>query len=105
MQRGNGIYRRAENCETAVSKGHLNVGSYLLRWGDILWAMLFLHLSEFFKLCSSKLWLVLEFDCLKYYNGKVGKVFYEKISDTTVLIVYWYIIRHDKYLIDNCIFL
>ena len=45
--------------------------------------MLFLHLYKFFKLCSSKLWLFLQFDCLKYYddNGKVKKVFYEKISD------------------------
>ena len=31
MQRGDGSYRRAENCETAVNKGHHNVGSYLLR--------------------------------------------------------------------------
>ena len=40
---------------------------------------------QFFKLCSSKVWLFLEFDCLKYYNGngKVRKIFYDKISDTT----------------------
>ena len=55
--------------------------------------MLFLHLCEFFKLCSSNLWLFLEFDCLKYYGGKVRKVFYEKIPNTTMLTVYWYIIR------------
>ena len=35
--------------------------------------MLFLQLYEFFKLCSRKLWLFLEFDCLKNYNGN-GKV-------------------------------
>ena len=37
--------------------------------------MLFLHLheSEFFKLSSKKLWLFLEFDCLKNDNGN-GKV-------------------------------
>ena len=93
MQSGDGSYRRAENCETAVSKGHLNVGSYLLRCCDILWAMLFLHLCKFSKLCSSMLWLFLKSDCLKYYNGKVGKVFYEKISDTTMLTVFWQIIR------------
>ena len=29
MQREDGSYRRAENCETVVSKGHLNVGSQL----------------------------------------------------------------------------
>ena len=52
--------------------------------------MLFLHLYESFKLYSSKLWLFLEFDCLKYYNGngKARKVFYEKISDITMLTVY-----------------
>ena len=92
MQTGDGSYKRAENCETAVSKGHLNIGSYLLRCSSILWAMLFLHLCQFFKLFSSKLWLFLEFDCLKYYNGNVGKVFCKKISDTTMLLVYWYII-------------
>ena len=31
MQRGDELsYRRAKNCETAVSKGHHNVGSYPL---------------------------------------------------------------------------
>ena len=34
MERGDGSYRRAENCETAVNKGHHNVGSYPLRWCD-----------------------------------------------------------------------
>ena len=29
-------YRRAENCETVVSKGHLNVGNYPLRCCGIL---------------------------------------------------------------------
>ena len=28
MERGGGSYRRAENWETAVNKGHHNVGSY-----------------------------------------------------------------------------
>ena len=32
MQRGDGSYRRAENCETAVNKGHQIVGSYSLRY-------------------------------------------------------------------------
>ena len=43
-----------------------------------------------FKLRSSKLWLFLEFDCLKYYNGNgnVRKVFNEKSSVTTILTVY-----------------
>ena len=31
MQRGYESYRRGENCETAVNKGHHNVGSHLLR--------------------------------------------------------------------------
>ena len=31
MQRGDGSYRRAENYETAVNKGHHNVRSYPLR--------------------------------------------------------------------------
>ena len=30
MQRGDGSYRRAENCETAVNKGHHNVGRQLM---------------------------------------------------------------------------
>ena len=34
MERGHGSYRRAENCETAVNKGHDNVGSYPLRCCD-----------------------------------------------------------------------
>ena len=95
MQRGDGSYRRAENCETAVNKDyHHNVA---IRSDAVAFSpMLFHHLYEFFKLCSSKLWLFLEFDCLKYYNGngKVRKVFYEKISDTTMLTVY----NQDKHL-------
>ena len=31
MQRGDESYRRVENCETAVNKGHHNVGRYSLR--------------------------------------------------------------------------
>ena len=31
MQRGDGSYRGAKNCETAVNKGHHNVDSYPLR--------------------------------------------------------------------------
>ena len=31
MQRGDGTFRRAGNCETAVTKGHHNVGSYPLK--------------------------------------------------------------------------
>ena len=31
MQGGDGSYRRAENCETTVNKGHDNVGSCPLR--------------------------------------------------------------------------
>ena len=88
MQRGDGSYRRAENCETAVNKGHHNVA---VRSDAVAFSpKLFLHLYKFFKLCSSKLWLFLEFDCLKYHNGneKVRKIFYEKISDTTMLTVY-----------------
>ena len=34
MERGDGSYRRAENCETAVNKGHHNVRSYPLRCSD-----------------------------------------------------------------------
>ena len=62
MQGGDGSYRRVENPVTAVSKGH------------------------------HKLWLILQSDCLMYYNGNgiVWKVFYEKILDN--------IIRVDKYL-------
>ena len=43
--------------------------------------MLFFHLHEFLKLFSYKFCLFLEFDCLKCYNsnGKIRKVFYEKI--------------------------
>ena len=61
--------------------------------------MLFLHLYKFF---NSKLWLFLDFDCLKYYNDneKVRKVFYEKISNTTILTVI-----KVKTWIDKCIFL
>ena len=90
MQRGDGRYRRAENCETAVNKGHHNVA---IRSDAVAFSpKLFLHLYKFFKLCSSKLWLFLEFDCLKYHNGsgKVRKLFYEKILDTTILTVYNY---------------
>ena len=36
MQRGDESERRANNCETAVSKRHLNVGSYPLRCCRIL---------------------------------------------------------------------
>ena len=44
--------------------------------------MLFL-LYEFFKLCSRKLCLfLLEFDCLKNYNGNEKIRNFEKISDT-----------------------
>ena len=77
MERADGSFRRVEYCETAVNKGHHNVGSYPLRYCDFL-PMLFLHLYEF-----------LEFDCLKYCNGngKVRKVLYEKISDITMLTV------------------
>ena len=89
MQRGDGSYRRAENCETAVNKDHHNVASYPLRRCGFS-PIPFVYLHGFFKLCSSKLWLFLEFDCLKYHNGneKVRKIFYEKISDTTMLTVY-----------------
>ena len=31
MQRGDGSYRRAENFETAVNKGHHNVGTVAIR--------------------------------------------------------------------------
>ena len=31
MQRGDGSYRKAENCDTAVNKGPHNVGRYSLR--------------------------------------------------------------------------
>ena len=65
MQKGDGSYSRAENCETVVNKDHHNISSYPLAFSP----MLFLHLYTFFKLRSSKLWLFLEFDCLKYYNG------------------------------------
>ena len=56
MQEEDGSYRKVENCVTAVNKRH------------------------------HKLWLIFQFDCLIYYNGngKVWKVFYEKISDTNV---------------------
>ena len=52
--------------------------------------LLFFHLYEFFKLSSSKLWLFLEFDCLKYYNGngKARNAFYEKILNTAMLTVH-----------------
>ena len=42
-----------------------------------------LMLCEFFKLCSRKLWLFLEFDCIKIYNGnrKIRKSnFWKKIQ-------------------------
>ena len=89
MERGDGSYRRAESWEAAVNKGHHNVGSYLL-YAVTFWPIFFLHLYKIFKLCSSKLWLFFEFDCLTYYNGngKVRKVLYEKISVTTMLAVY-----------------
>ena len=34
MERGDGSCRRAEDCDTAVNKGHHNVGSYRLRCCD-----------------------------------------------------------------------
>ena len=34
MQRGDGSYRRAENCGTAVNKGHHILGCYPLRYCD-----------------------------------------------------------------------
>ena len=88
MERADGSFRRVENYETAVNKGHHNVSSYPLRYCDFS-PMLFLHLYDFLKLFSSKLWLFLEFDCLKYCNGngKVRKVLYERISDITMLTV------------------
>ena len=87
MQRGDGSYRKTENCETAVNKDHHNVGSYPLRYCGFFWNAFSPFIWVFLKLYSSKLWLFLECDCLKYYNGngKVREVFYEKISDTTVL--------------------
>ena len=36
MHRGDGSYRRSENCETTVSKGDLNIDSYPLRCCSIL---------------------------------------------------------------------
>ena len=94
MERGDGSYRRAENWETAVNKGHHNQVD--IRYNAVTFSPIFLlHLYKIFKLCSSKLWLFYEFDCLTYYNGngKVRKVFYfilfYFISVTTMLAVYY----------------
>ena len=46
--------------------------------------MHFLHLYEFVKLCSRKIWLFLVLN-ISMENGKVRKVFYEKNSDTAML--------------------
>ena len=49
MQRGDGSYRRPENCETTISKGHDNVGSNLLRcYQAVAFSpMLLLHLQTY----------------------------------------------------------
>ena len=88
MQRGDGSYRKSENCETAVNKFHHNVGKYLLRCCGI-----FTNVSPplietlYTYINPHKLQLFLEFECP---NRKIREKFYEKIPGTTMLAVITY---------------
>ena len=71
MQKGDGSYTRAGNCD----KDYHNVVSSSLRCCGFF-ANAFPPLTWVFKLCSSKLSLFLDFGFLKYDNAnRLGKYF------------------------------